>query len=122
MNVIKTNEKIEILNLQLEVFKLLHDKLGYRYCKKSGKEYFLKKEYGNYTITNILNMRHDLIKYIKINFLQFSFSENISLEEMLNIIYTKKPVTKDYARIYLEFNSEILVNDYIISEGKFLRK
>ena len=121
MKTYRKGHKVVIDNLHLEVFKILQNQLGYAYCKKSGREYFLKKSFHSYLIRNIDQLKDDLINYIKNNFQKLGIKENISLEEVLNVIYDERPITKSYARNYLGSNSTIPQDEYIIHEDKFVR-
>ncbi|WP_438424856.1 hypothetical protein [Aquimarina macrocephali] len=114
--------KLVIDNLQLEVFKILQNELGYAYCKKSGREYFLKENYPNYLIREINHLKDDFIKYVKNNFDKLNIEEKVTLEEVLNVVYDKRPITKSYARNYLSFNSTISENEYKVEEDEFVRK
>ena len=120
MRAVKFQNKIEIEDLQLEVFRILHEKLGYAYLKKNGKEYFLKKNYSEYDLRDIQGMRDDLINYIRNHFDELEVIGGITKEELQNVIYRDKPVTKIYARNYLGYNSGLSEKEYKLENDKFI--
>ena len=120
MRAVKFQNKIEIEDLQLEVFRILHEKLGYAYLKKNGKEYFLKKNYSEYDLRDIQGMRDDLINYIRNHFDKLEVIGRITKEELQNVIYRDKPVTKIYARNYLGYNSGLSEKEYKLENDKFI--
>ena len=121
MRVVKFQNKIEIEDLQLEVFRILHEILGYAYLKKNGKEYFLKKNFSDYDLRDIQGMRDDLINYIRNHFDELEVIGGITKEELQNVIYRDKPVTKIYARNYLGYNSRVSEIDYELENDKFIQ-
>ena len=120
MRVVKFQNKIEIEDLQLEVFRILHELLGYAYLKKNGKEYFLKKNFSDYDLRDIQGMRDDLINYIRNHFDSLEVIGGITKEELQNVIYRDKPVTKIYARNYLGYNSGLSEKEYKLENDKFI--
>ena len=120
MRVVKFQNKIEIEDLQLEVFRILHEILGYAYLKKNGKEYFLKKNFSDYDLIDIKGMRDDLIIYIRNHFDKLEVIGRITKEELQNVICRDKPVTKIYARNYLGYNSGLSEKEYKLENDKFI--
>jgi len=102
--------------LQLEIFKILMYELKLCSIRTKKGEFFLEEDLTGYRIVPFYYLKERFIWYIKKNFSSLNLPKEITLEILLNKIYSTKPITKSYARNFFEHNVQLSEEDYIISD------
>ncbi|WP_286813981.1 MULTISPECIES: hypothetical protein [unclassified Maribacter] len=98
---------------QLDVFKFLHEEMGYSYIRIKGKGKYIKSTAGGYEIVRFQELRDDFTEYLRNDFDYNLLPEDISWEDFMNKYYQKNPITQPYARAY--FSSIDILNEITLA-------
>ena len=105
---------------QLDVFKFLHEELGYSYIRINGKGKYIKSSTGGYDIVRFQKLRDDFTEYLRNDFDFSSLPNGIPWENFMNKYYQKNPITQPYARAYFPSRDNLDEKDFTLEDG-FLR-
>ena len=72
---------------QLDVFKFLHEEMGYSYIRFNGKGKYLKSVAGGYQVVRFQNLRDDFTEYLRNDFDFSSLPDGVPWEDFMNKYY-----------------------------------
>jgi hypothetical protein len=102
------NGRIVIKFINLDIYRLLKNELGFRYTKIKNKGYFLKESNGIYEVVNFYQLNDSFIEYIKKEYNNFSISREVEFEDFINDFYRQAPIKKsNFVRTLLSENFKL---------------